>query len=149
MQKEVAVMHACQETTEGGIGGSESQVGEAFIPNDMATARAYFDLDMYKANSIEFKVSSYTKHPAITVGVKKATGIEGDWTIFTGWKLEYLGKTAPTAISKVNNDSQAAAISTAYFTVNGARVAAPQKGINIVKKTLSDGTVKVQKVLVK
>lgn len=36
-----------------------------------------------------------------------------------------------------------------FYSVNGSKLAAPQKGINVVKKTMSDGSVKTTKVLVK
>ena len=35
------------------------------------------------------------------------------------------------------------------YTINGTRVETLQKGLNIVKQTMSDGTVKVNKILVK
>ena len=34
-----------------------------------------------------------------------------------------------------------------YFTVDGAQIAAPQQGVNIVKEILSNGQVKVSKLL--
>lgn len=34
-----------------------------------------------------------------------------------------------------------------YYTLGGAKVAAPVKGINIVRSVLSDGTVKIRKIL--
>ena len=151
--KEVGLVHMFSETTDGLEDGTDQLeiVPGVYVPNTMYAASLYFQDGMYKDNVIEFEVKSPDtgKFAAITIGLKKTVQIAGDWTIFTDWKLDYLGTTPPTAINKVSNDSQAAAVSTAYFTVNGARVAAPQKGINIVKKTLSDGTVKVQKILVK
>jgi hypothetical protein len=35
------------------------------------------------------------------------------------------------------------------YSVNGNRLQTLQKGLNIVKQTMSDGTVKVNKILVK
>ena len=40
-------------------------------------------------------------------------------------------------------------ISSTYYTLGGAKVSVPVKGINIVKSVLSNGKVKVQKVFVK
>jgi hypothetical protein len=40
-------------------------------------------------------------------------------------------------------------ISSTYYTLGGAKVSTPVKGINIVKSVLSNGKVKVQKVFVK
>jgi hypothetical protein len=36
-----------------------------------------------------------------------------------------------------------------FYTVGGARISKPGKGVAIVKQTLSDGTVKMHKVIVK
>ncbi|MBR4367545.1 MAG: hypothetical protein IKP43_12300 [Bacteroidaceae bacterium] len=36
-----------------------------------------------------------------------------------------------------------------YYSINGARLAAPAKGINIMRQRMADGTVKTVKVLVK
>lgn len=54
------------------------------------------------------------------------------------------GETVVTAINKVE---QAPVISSTYYSLSGARLAAPQHGINIVQKTLSDGTTIVTKEL--
>lgn len=40
-------------------------------------------------------------------------------------------------------------VSTEYYTISGAKVDEPQKGVNIVKETLSNGTVVTSKVIVK
>ena len=40
-------------------------------------------------------------------------------------------------------------VSTSFYTVNGQAIAAPVKGVNIIRTVLSDGTVKTAKVLVK
>ena len=53
----------------------------------------------------------------------------------------------PTSIEGV--DSVAEIISTEYFTLGGTLLASPQKGVNIVRHTLSDGTISVKKVMVK
>lgn len=50
-----------------------------------------------------------------------------------------------TGIEGVNTET----VSTEYFNLNGVRVAAPQKGLNIIKKRMTDGSVKTLKVMVK
>jgi hypothetical protein len=39
-------------------------------------------------------------------------------------------------------------VSTEISTLDGRRLARPEKGINIIKKTYSDGTVETKKILV-
>ena len=50
-----------------------------------------------------------------------------------------------TGIEGINTET----VSTEYFNLNGVRVAAPQKGLNIIKKRMTDGSVKTLKVMVK
>ena len=54
------------------------------------------------------------------------------------------GETIATAINKVE---KAQVVASTYYSLSGARLAAPQHGINIVQKTLSDGTTIVTKEL--
>ena len=79
---------------------------------------------------------------SLTIGIKKDILINSDWCAFDNWKLFYLGTTASTGIGSVET---ATGTATEYYSVSGARLAAPQKGINIVK--YNDGTVK--KVMMK
>lgn len=79
---------------------------------------------------------------SLTIGIKKDVLVTNDWVALDNWKLFYLGATAPTGIGSVEN---ATGNATEYYSVSGARLATPQKGINIVK--YNDGTVK--KVLMK
>ena len=60
----------------------------------------------------------------------------------------YLREVDPTLVELVNKD-MATVASTTYYTLSGQAVAAPTKGIYIVKTAYSNGTIKVQKILVK
>ncbi len=71
--------------------GNESQmvVGEDtyYVPNNMETAKKYFDAGYYKDNKVFFQVSEGTAQ----LGVKKETTIGGDWTMFGDFTLTYYG----------------------------------------------------------
>lgn len=76
----------------------------------------------------------------------------GDGTALTSAKLYKLknaeeGQTTTTPVVNINVDTDV--VSTVYYTLTGAQVDEPQKGINIVKQTLTDGSTRVVKVLVK
>lgn len=71
------------------------------------------------------------------------------WFKLDNFKLFYQSADIPTGI---RNTSDATAnanqlLRQEYFTVGGAKVSAPQKGITIVKNIMSDGSVKTTKVL--
>jgi hypothetical protein len=45
--------------------------------------------------------------------------------------------------------SSASVVKTEFFTLGGVAVSAPQHGVNILRQTLSDGSVVVKKIIVK
>ncbi len=119
-----------------------------YLPNTMAAAYEYFVLDRYW-NTLDVAVAD---GEALEIGIYKNEGISSDWTIWSEFQLFYLGTTAPTAIESVyDNESVAAGqvAKTQYYSVDGTLKSHLTKGINIIKTTLVDGSVNVQKVLVK
>ena len=52
-----------------------------------------------------------------------------------------------TGIDKLVSTDEAKTVATAIYTADGTQLSAPQKGINIVVKTLSDGSKKTSKVI--
>ncbi|MBQ8592995.1 MAG: hypothetical protein IJ467_01700 [Bacteroidaceae bacterium] len=57
--------------------------------------------------------------------------------------------TADGSSNIASNVAEAEVVASQYYTVAGQAISAPAKGINLVKQTLADGTVKVVKVIVK
>ena len=124
------------------------------VPNSMQTGGDLFQtanentgMNYYADNRVTVKVGADEK---LTIGLKKETKIDSDWTLWTNWQLFYFGKnsskTPNTGISEVG---VAKAVKTEFFNLNGARINKAQKGIVIMKQTMSDGTVKVKKVNVR
>lgn len=70
------------------------------------------------------------------------------WFKLDNFRLSYDSEGIPTTVKSVQ-DATRTVEGQEYYTVGGARIAAPQKGINIVKTQLSDGSVKVSKTYVK
>ena len=126
------------------------------VPNSMTTAGDAFQTpgddgaNLYSNNNVIVKVGEDGK---LTIGLKKDVQIANDWTIWTQWQLFYYGKNSsltpsdnPLSIDNVNANK---VVNAEVFTVNGVRLSGLQKGVNIVRETLSDGTVLVKKVTVK
>ncbi len=129
------------------IGGTTSTTYT--IPSNMEEANDAFDYDFYH-NCLQFEVSE--DGTDVPVGILKTGYVSGDWLIWSHWTLEYLGSTEPaddptTAVESVEGSGDV--LATAIYGVNGTRLSRLTKGVNIVKSTLSDGTVKVTKVMVK
>lgn len=72
-----------------------------------------------------------------------------NWNAFidgaTAW---YLREVEPTLVDLTTVEAAKVATTT-YYTLNGQMVAAPSKGLYIIKKVYSDGTTHVQKILIK
>ena len=77
---------------------------------------------------------------------------DGDWTVWDNWKLTYYGKDSAKEVGPTDGINDASTITeivkTEIFSLNGTRVK-NAKGIAIMRQTLSDGTVRVKKVIVK
>ena len=71
------------------------------------------------------------------------------WFKVDNFTLFYDSEEVPSAIKCIDVESGAKASACEYYTLDGVRIAAPQKGITLVKSVMSDGQVKVNKVLVK
>ncbi|MBO4907398.1 MAG: hypothetical protein J5486_10300 [Bacteroidaceae bacterium] len=82
-----ALPFASTGATAEALGGNTSENEYGFIPNDMRTAAQYFDAGQYGPTTIV----SYTTDGNLTLGLKKESTIDGDWTLFDQWELKYLG----------------------------------------------------------
>lgn len=137
------------QALEEGLGGSELETTDlegnaVLVPNNMEAASYYFAAELYP-NSLKVQVGEDGK---LTLAVRKWNHIDQDWTIFTGWKLYYLGKTGVNfadELTAVENLNDANAKAAQIFTLDGRQAARMTRGINIVR--MSDGS--VRKVLVK
>ena len=103
---------------------------------------------LYSNNSVIVKVGSAG---CLTIGLKKEVQIENDWTIWTNWQLFYYGKESaleedPQGINEIEG---LGVTNAEVFSVNGTKNAGLQRGVNIVRETLSDGSVRVRKITVK
>ena len=83
----------CSEAGKMGNLGASTSLG--YVPNTMEQAQQYFLSDYYDFGTDVTVDESGT----MTIGIKKGSVISNDWTIFTNFRLTYLG--GPTGINKV------------------------------------------------
>ena len=143
------------ETLEDGYAWA-SEASQMAVPNSMATGGNMFmtyneatEKNYYEGNVVTVKVGEDGR---LVIGLKKTTLIASDWTLWNAWKLTYFGKDSqlkPDGDASGISSAKVAAVDTEYFTVGGARVSKPGKGVTIVKQKLADGSVKVKKIIVK
>ena len=127
------------------------------IVNQVAGAKLAFEDGAYEGN-FSFRVEE-GEEPIL--GVRKTGKITNDWTCFDNFKLLYYGDgdankpddiddALDTNIDEVVTDGKATVVSSAWYTINGVRVAEPkQRGIYIRQDKMSDGTTKAVKVMVR
>ena len=146
---------AMEELSDGYVWASEAD--KLAVPNSMTTAGDMFmtineatGKNYYADNTVTVKVGEDGR---LTIGLKKKEQIADDWTIWSNWQLFYYGTSSslqpngdPSAINSVADELPA---KVEFFNLNGARINKPAKGVAIMKQTLSDGKVKVTKVIIK
>ena len=78
-------------------------------------------------------------------------GATGSWSVRAANEMGGFGQLTSivTGIKNIASAKDAATVSTAIFSISGAQQNSLQKGINIVVKTLADGSKKIEKVIMK
>lgn len=121
-----------------------------WIPNNMVTAQAFFKSEQvgeaFDTKPIEIK---YDGKGNFFIGAVKVDKISNDWTIIKNFTLQYAGKDSSTGINQITDKATGNVIGTRIFNAAGVQTGKLQKGINIVETTLSDGSKKVSKIIVK
>jgi hypothetical protein len=133
-------------------------VGGLMVPNMMSTASEAFngfygEENNYSGNRVVVKVGANGK---LTIGLIKKENVNNDWVIWSNWQLFFYGPNSAKAesenamlgISSLDADAQQPA-KVEFFSLNGARLSAPAKGIVIMRQTMGDGTVKLRKLIIK
>ena len=89
----------------------------------------------------------------VVVGAKTSGVMDARWFMGDTFTLTYYGaqsvKENSGDFTGIESVETAEVVTSNYYTLGGAKVAAPVKGINIVRSVLSDGTIKIQKIFVK
>ena len=116
-----------------------------YVPNDMVSADNYFtELGKY-TNKVVITIG---EGETLRIGMKKESSVSSDWVILDSWKLYYHGtNSSADAIEEVATAAEVVKVE--IYTLNGVQVNKLQKGLNIVKKTLANGVVVVEKKLCK
>lgn len=127
----------------------EDESTNLYIPNNMVTAQAFFNsTEGEKLVSEPVKIV-YDGTSKFFIGIYKTESVGNDWTIFKDFTLQYAGKNGGDGINDITGEATGDTIGKKIYNAAGVMIGKLQKGINIVVSTLSDGTKKVSKVIVK
>lgn len=124
-----------------------------WIPNTMVTAQAFFKSEEVgsKYESEPLKIV-YDGKSEFYIGAYKDVKVTNDWTIIKNFTLEYAGydpNEPVTAIKDIENAAGNTTMGTKIYNAAGMLIGKLQRGINVVVTTLSDGSKKVSKIIMK
>lgn len=123
--------------------------GSYYVPNNMTTGQRFLTSDeigpKYDSEKITF---DYDGTSPFYIGVANTNKKQdNDWTFVKSFKLSYVKST--TGIENINGEKAGDVVSTKIYDINGVQYNSLKPGVNIVKSVMSDGSVKVRKVVVK
>ena len=129
--------------------GMSQYNGSYYVPNNMTTGQRFLTSDeigpKYDSEEITF---DYDGTSPFYIGVANTNKEKGnDWTFVKSFKLSYVKGT--TGIENINGEKAGDVVSTKIYDINGVQYNRLKPGVNIVKSVMSDGSVKVRKVVVK
>lgn len=129
--------------------GMSQYNGSYYVPNNMTTGQRFLASDeigpKYDSEEITF---DYDGTSPFYIGVANTNKKQGsDWTFVKSFKLSYVKGT--TDIENINGEKAGDVVSTKIYDINGVQYNSLKPGVNIVKSVMSDGSVKVRKVVVK
>lgn len=119
------------------------------VANNMEQAANEFVKGNYAGTTITFKVP---EDMTVRIGMSKDVQQSTNWCIWGAWQLTYYGKNStkePTETGIATAFSNGQVARTEFFSINGTRISAPRSGVVIMKQTMSNGTIKVRKVIMK
>ena len=86
---ETPLMSIVEEAGKNGSTGTNTSLG--YVPNSQSDAASYFEAGCYANNVVYFNVDESGE---VTIGVKKDTKIDNDWTVFDNFDLTYYGESS-------------------------------------------------------
>ena len=126
-----------------------------YLPNSLVGGKAYMDPDIVTANEGVYTnkvIAKVGDDGKLRIGIKKDVDPANSWVVCDSWKLFYCGANSqltPSGDLTLVETLEAQPARIEFYSVGGSRISKPGKGIAIMKKVMSDGSVKVQKVIIK
>lgn len=115
--------------------------------NGTDTWTANIGIDSIAGVPEHFTVDFYSDGQAqTTVGIRLAS-TNASWVAVDNFVLKVLGKETPEAVGRIEEANEV--VGEYIYNLSGQRLNAVQKGLNIVRRRMGDGTVVTRKVIVK
>ena len=126
-----------------------------YLPNTLIGGKTYMDPEVIDANEGVYTnkvIAKVGDDGKLRIGIKKDVDPANSWVVCDSWKLFYCGANSqltPSGDLTLVETLEAQPARIEFYSVGGSRISKPGKGIAIMKKVMSDGSVKVQKVIIK
>jgi hypothetical protein len=118
------------------------------VANSMTTGGYEFEAGKYLNEGVTVNVLADGK---LRIGLKKNTNLTDNWVLFDNWKLFYFGtnsaKQPDGDASGIETISPVAKMKVEFFTPDGRKANAAQRGLLIQKTTLDGGATIVKKII--
>jgi len=118
-----------------------------YVPNDLASAKEFFDVTDAYQNKVVAKVLADGK---LRIGVKKESSLASSWIVIDDWTMTYFGADSSKELSGdaegITDVNTLPTMKVEFFTLDGRKAGNQQKGIFIQKLTLSNGQVVISKI---
>ena len=106
-------------------------------------------VDMFDETTYMNELVCQVTDGAMTIGIKKEQTSGADWVVMDNFRLIYHGTAStltPDDPVSVSSISRVPVLKVERFTLDGRRATSAQRGIVVVRTTLTDGTIIVRKV---
>lgn len=111
------------------LGGSTSNSGGKYVPNNMLAASKWFAAGWYD-NSVLLKT---TTAATMKLGIRSTTSNSSYWTTFDNFRLYYYGGYTTDDVTPVDAiEGETPDEDNRYFDLSGRRISKPTKGLYIV-----------------
>ncbi len=124
---------------------------EAYLPNNMVMGQKFLSSELvgYKYDS-DVVTFDYDGTSPFIIGLSNDAQVSNDWTFIKSVSVKYIkGSVADGIDNVIDSENAGDVVSTEIFDASGSKTNVLKKGINIVKSIMSNGLVKVKKVIVK
>lgn len=140
------------------VGTFDGNAHTITFPTEQVVATGQYNVTFHTTNDDQAEVIFYIDLLSGSIKASGQIGIEnvgidgadnGGWHLLSSSWVELVRVGGGDDAVKPINTTEAEVVSETYFTIGGQVSAAPVQGINIVRSILSDGSVRVEKILVK
>ena len=98
------ITDCAQEESLGGGNENYSEATSCWVPNSLAAARKYFAKGLYWNAPVYFYVGG--EEDDVRVGLENRLYLDGNWTVWDTWRLEYVGEATPENVNLIKHQQE-------------------------------------------